>query len=469
MPEQDQTETAAVEAADATPRKAKLSLKFSVAVCLLVLLSMCVFWLISSYHTRNVLQQQADRLGPTLARQTAMQLTELVLANDLISINVVLGNLTHDSAIAEIAVLNIDNEVMAIASNAMAVPVPVIPLPFDLAGLQNEYTAEVAVSDSTAGHVRLSLDLSHIETTLINNLLFVIAATLVLLVLAAVLTNTYFQYLVVFPARLLSFALSNIRKGEIETCPEPKNDNELSGAIRQFNATAEFLAQNTFLYNIGRGIPESDKDIFETQPGRQTVTLLVIKMSNFQYLASTRSEEVIVNLLNKYYFFAGKVSQLYSGQVAYCSEEEVIINFGGVAMAEEQAFYAICAGQLFMQLLGDLCDVEGIQVPAKFRLAVHSGQAVGGLYSPITHETSNLTGKTLDLARQICDESPDNALLISGPACAEAGGESRVEVEVYSEGEDEFTLSTYLALAPIAEYRMLLERQAIQLVTLYSD
>ena len=469
MPEQDQSESATAHTVTDTPRKAKISRKFSVAVSLLLVLAMCVFWLLSSYNTRNTLQQQADRLGTTLARQTATQLTELVLANDLISINVILGNLTRDSAIAEIAVLSVDNEILAVASNAMAVPAPIIPLPVELASVQNEYTAEIRVSSSSAGYVRLTLDLSYIETALINNLLFIVAATVVLLALAVLLTNTYFQYLVAFPARLLSFALGNIRKGEIETCPEPKNENELSGAIRQFNATAEFLAQNTFLYNIGRGIPESDKDIFQTQPGRQAVTLLVIKMSNFQYLASTQTEDVIVSLLNKYYFYSGKVSQLYSGQVAYCSEEEVVINFGGLTMAEEQAFYAICAGQLFLQLRGDLCDVEGTQVPAKFRLAVHSGQAVGGLYSPITHETNNLTGKTLDLVRQICDESPDNALLISGPAFAEAGAESRIEAEIYSEGEDEFALSTYLALEPMAEYRMLLERQAIQLITLYAD
>ena len=467
--QQDQTENSAPEAAVSTPRKAKISRKFSFAVCLLILLSMCAFWLISNYNTRNVLQQQADRLGQTLAQQTATQLTELVLANDLISINVILGNLTRNSAIAEIALLGVDNNILASASNAMAVATPIIPLPFALAAIQQEYRAPIAVSNSTAGYVRVILDLSYIETALVNNLLFITATTVLLLLLGAMLTNSYFQYMVAFPAKLLAFSLANIRKGEIDTCPEPKGENELSQAINQFNTTAEFLAQNTFLYHIGKGIPESDRDIFQSQPGRQGVTLLVIKMSNFQYLASTQGEDVIVGLLNKYYFYAGKVSQLYSGEVAYCSEEEVIINFGNMAMAEEQAFYAICAGQLFLQLLGDLNDVDGEAVGAKFRLAVHSGQAVGGLYSPITHETNNLTGKTLDLARQICDESPDNALLISGPAFEEAGAGSRVEAEVYSAGEDEFALSTYLAHEPIAEYRLLLERQAIQLVTLYAQ
>ena len=89
----------------------QISRKFTFAISLLLILAMCIFWLISSFNTQNLLRQQADDLGQSLARQTAAQLTELMLANDLISLNVVLGNLTRDSSIAEVSVLNVDNEI----------------------------------------------------------------------------------------------------------------------------------------------------------------------------------------------------------------------------------------------------------------------------------------------------------------------------------------------------------------------
>lgn len=430
---------------------------------------MCVFWLISNYNTQNLLRQQADSLGQTLAQQTATQLTELMLTNDLISMNVVLGGLTRDSSIAEVAVLNIDNDVIAVASGIQAVDSTIIPLPFKLTRSQSEYLAPISLADSVAGYVRITLDLSYIEVGTVNNLLFVIAATLLLLVVAVTLTTTYFQYLVSFPANLLAFSLSNIRKGEIETCPEPENNNEISAAIRQFNATAEFLAQNTFLNNFGRRKPEADVQGFKVLPGKQDVTLLCIKMANFQYLASTLTEQLLVNLLNKYYFFAGKVSQLYSGTVTYCDDGEIVMNFASVQLEEEQAFYAICAGQLFLQLVGDLNDVEGETVAAKFRLGVHSGQAVSGLYSPITQETNNLTGKTLDLTRQICNESPDNSLLISQACFEHAGAGTRVDARDFSIVDDDYRIITYLVHEPMFDYLLLLERQAMQLVTLYTD
>ena len=462
--------SSSVQAAPAfAKRNTQISRKFATAVCLLLLLSMCVFWLISNHNTQNILRQQADNLGKLLAQQTATQLTELVLANDMISMNVILGNLARNSSIGKIAIVNIDNEIIAAARSELTTPATIIPLPIEFNRVQADYLAPITVAGSIAGYVRLSLDLSYIETGIVNNFLFVLASTLLLLIVAVTLTTTYFQYLIGFPANLLAFAISNIRKGEIEACPEPSNQNELSMAIRQFNATAEFLAQNTFLDNFGHRKPEVDPEQFTPNYGTQDVTLISIKMANFHYLSSTLSESTLVNLLNKYYFFAGKIAQLYNGQVTYCSEDEVVINFASDELEEEQAFYAICSGQLFLQLIGHLNDIEGDHIAAKFKLAVHSGQAVSGLYSPITQEKNNLTGKTLDATRKICDEAPNNSLLISKHCFDHAGAAARIDAEEFSIIGDGINIKTYLSNDPMSDNSLLLERQAIQLATLYAD
>jgi len=447
----------------------QISRKFTFAICLLLILAMCIFWLISSFNTQNLLRQQADGLGQSLAHQTAAQLTELMLANDLISMNVVLGNLTRDSSIAEVSVVNVDNEIMASASGSEMQVETLIPLPFSLSTLQVEYSAPITLADSIAGFVHLRIDLSYIEAGTLNNLMLVIGATALLLIVAAAVTTTYFQYLVSFPANLLSFSLSNIRKGEIETCPEPTTNNEISTVIRQYNATAEFLTQNTFLNNFGTRQPEADELRYKTHAGMQDATLLDLKMSNFHYLASTYSEFKMVALLNKYYFYAGKVSQLYNGSVSYCSDDEVLINFSTAKFAEEQAFYAICAAQLFLQLIGDINDIGEGPVDAKFKLAVHSGKTVSGLYSPITQDTDNLTGKTIDLTREICNACPSNSLLISENAFEHAGARTRIEADEYGQVGDHEQIRTYISLEPMSEYKILLERQAIQLGTVYSN
>ncbi len=489
----------------------KIGNRFTIAVCLLLALGMCAFWLISNYNTQRLLQQQADELGYTVAQQTALQMTELVLANDRISMNVVLDELIRGTSIVELAVINIDNEVIAIATQKLPDAKAFIPLPIALSQEHADYSVPISLQGSTAGSVRLVLDLSNIEVTVVNNLLMILGFSLLLILVAVVLTSTYFSYLVSFPVNLLAQSLANIRNGDIESCPEPDGDDEVSRAIHQYNQTAEFLMQNTFISRFPQQLPEFEPERY-TQAGHQGVAVLCVKMSNYTYLGSTLNEDLFINLRNKYYFFAGKVSEMYNGVVSSCSEEEVIIHFGESQLEEEQAFYAICAGQLFLRLVEEInkpslptlpedeaeeTDNEALNwkpertlererqkaqamreqmmseiglLGAKFTLAAHSGSMLRGIYSPITHETNSLSGETLDQARALSNEAPDNSLLISEPCYEAAGDGARLDAHAYLDTHaSPFDFEAYLSLEPLSDYRLLLDRQAHQLIGLWSN
>lgn len=471
MPAQQDMATgqASTDSPSSGKRSRKIARKFALSVCLLIVLTMCSFWLITSFNTQNILNRQATELGNLLAEQTAAQLTELVLANDLISMNVVLSQLAQSSTIAAVSVLNVDGNVIASATTNSPTATPFMPLPIALSSLSVDYLAPINLADSVAGYIRLRLDLSYIEVTIVNNLLLIIGATFLLIVIAALLTSTYFQTLVSFPANLLAYSLSNLRTGKIETCPEPKTENELSQVIRQYNATAEFLAANTYLNKLDTPDPNDTKQKFQTMAKRDDVTLLAIKLANFHYLASTQNEESLITLLNNFYFLAGKVSQLYGATVCFCSEGDILVNFDRVPLQEERAFMAICAGQLFLKLVGELDQFDDVKHNAKFRLAVHSGSAIKGLYSAISDDSVNLMGSTVDLVWQLSEECPDNTLILSETSLKHAGPGTRVEAEEFVEVGEPESIKTYLAGAPLEEFHLLIERQANQLKSLYSD
>ena len=147
-------------------RLSRVSTKFTVTGCLFLVLAMCVFWLISSYSNRSLLQQQADRLGQALAEQTAIQLTELILANDLISMNVVLNRLAEATGVQRISVLSVDNAVLAQAEGLGEAIRPLVPLPVPLASIRAQYEAPITLNDAVAGTVRLELNLDYIFTTI---------------------------------------------------------------------------------------------------------------------------------------------------------------------------------------------------------------------------------------------------------------------------------------------------------------
>jgi len=459
----------ATENPSPAPVPKHIARKFAFSVCLVVVLAMCSFWLISFYNTQNILRQQADVLGQALAEQTAARLTELVLANDLISMNVVLGSLAQAAAISEVAVLSVDDRVMASAASAAAESSPLLPVPLQLDSLHSEYRASIALEDTIAGYVRLQLDLSYIEAGLINNLLLVLGATTLILFIVALMVSLYFQTLISFPSRLLAFSLSNIRRGKIESCPEPKTNTELTELIRQYNSTAEFLARNTYLENFGERLPGPENTIPDVDLDNHETSLLAVQLANFQYLASTLPNRTLVALLNKYYFFACKVSQLYSGHVSFCADGEVLIDFADVTQEEEQAFLAICAGQLFLKLIAELAEVDNQQLRLKFHLAVHSGKMLTGVYSPLTGANNHLIGETLDYTRRLCELCPDNQLLISAASLLLAGPETRVDAVEYSNSEAADPARTYLSREPMSDYRLLIERQAKLLASLYAN
>ena len=443
-----------------------VSRKFSLLVCALLVLTMTIFWLLTSYSSQNILRQQADILGKNLASQTAAQVTELMLANDLISMNVVLTSLANDSTISEVSVVDINNRIIARASAKNSEIVRLIPLPIPLLSLENDYVTPISIADSIIGYVRLTLDMGYIDAGMVDNLALIMIATVLLLIVSIAITTLYYKYLINFPINLLSFYIGKIRKGEVEACPVPKDNNELTAVIRQFNATAEFLTQNTFLKNIGVSQPITEERNYKDLIGKEDTTVLLINMSNFQYLASTLSERNLASLLNKYYFYSGKISQLYNGYVCFCSEDEILINFNKIEIPEEQAFYAICGAQLFLQLFADMSQEVN---DAKFRLAIHSGNALNLLYSPITQKMDNLSGQTLDITRMISKECPDNSILISEPAFTNAGAGTRVDAEEFGPVGGGEQVNSLLALSPMSEYKFLLQKQAVQLLKLYKN
>ena len=128
---------------------------------------------------------------------------------------------------------------------------------------------------------------------------------------------------------------------------------------------------------------------------------------------------------------------------------------------------------MFLQLLESIVNINNkLSLDAKFRLGVHYGEFESGLYSPITGRFSNVHGETLDIARQICSDCPDNSLLASQTAFQMAGEDTRVVGEEYgvSTGaiENHADVHTVLCSNALASYRQLLDLQAIRLQPLLS-
>ena len=204
-----------------------------------------------------------------------------------------------------------------------------------------------------------------------------------------------------------------------------------------------FLTRYTFLDRYDGEIEPVDSAAWRSEE----ISLLVVRMSNYFSLATAMSRDHALQLLERYYFFAGQVSRIYNGHISYCHEDEILISFDRVSAAEEQAWYAIYAGQLFLRLVEHLnTHPKGVRTNASFTLAAHSGVVPARLYSPV---------------------SGANDSLISADCYQLAGGDARVNADPFDTESDD--AEVLLALDPPEEHGELLDSQAARLISTYPN
>src|SRR5690606_33398541 len=102
---------------------------------------------VMGHQLRQTAQQQAELVGQTLVSQTAATATSLLVANDILSLNVLLGNLARNPLVAHAAVYSTDNRILAEAGSR----------PSETG--EGLYAIPISFQEVLAGQLRISLDM----------------------------------------------------------------------------------------------------------------------------------------------------------------------------------------------------------------------------------------------------------------------------------------------------------------------
>lgn len=442
----------------------RLGQKFALTTAALLTLAMSVFWLVTNQTTENILRQQSDSLGTTLARQTAILVTELVLANDMVSMNVLLNQLTREPAIAQVAVLSIEDQVIAISGTATSTTGN---------ELFGSYVAPIALRDSLAGHVRVNLDQRYIEQGVTRNFMFMLAALVLLLLTGVAVVYAMIQHYVSFPLRLLNASIQSVRQAQPEPSPFGERNDEIGSVIRQYNRLIYELEDEENRQAIfgpeAAPPPRPHSETLYRRPGSAFVSIVNINISNYRSALHQHEPEETIELLNTYYFYIHKVTKLYNGNIEKCAGDEIIITFGATQADDEHCFHAVCAALLFLQITSTLArELEAQGLPTlQFKAGLHCGELLTGVLSSLEQNTYTVAGENLALTRQICKEAPLDMLIISEAAYVLAEADARLITEAYEDVVDntngEF-IKTWLVDEAMTKYKSLLDRQVEHLL-----
>ncbi|WP_265169933.1 AhpA/YtjB family protein [Pseudomonas solani] len=157
-------------------RRVPIALRIASHSLLLVALALVIYAWVMGMQFKQAMQQQADALGQSLTAQTAASATELLVSNDILSLNVLLNNLVKNPLVAHAAIYSVDNRILAEAGSR--------PKQGLLGEVEGLYSTPITFQEVIAGHLRLSLDMQQFQQPMTISLQSMGLLSLILLALA---------------------------------------------------------------------------------------------------------------------------------------------------------------------------------------------------------------------------------------------------------------------------------------------
>lgn len=204
-------------------RRVPIALRIASHNVILVALALVIYACVMGLQFKQAMHEQADALGESLTMQTATSATELLVSNDILSLNVLLNNLTKNKLVAHAAIYSMDNRILAEAGQR--------PKHGLLGEAEGIYQSKITFQDVTAGQLRISLDMDQFQQPMTISLQSMGILSAILLALSLALSLRMGRYLST-PLLQLRVWLRNID----EYTPATERNDEIGDLARQLHA-----------------------------------------------------------------------------------------------------------------------------------------------------------------------------------------------------------------------------------------
>jgi len=133
-------------------RRAPIALRIASHNVFLVAVALVIYACVMGLQFKQAMHEQADALGNSLVTQTAVSATELLVSNDILSLNVLLSNLAKNPLVAHAAIYSADNRLVAESGQRQKGSL------LDASG--GQYETKITFQNVNEGTLRVSLDMS---------------------------------------------------------------------------------------------------------------------------------------------------------------------------------------------------------------------------------------------------------------------------------------------------------------------
>jgi len=366
-------------------RRVSLALRIACHSLLLVALALIIYAWVISMQFKHAMQQQADAIGESLIIQTSASASELLVANDILSLNVLLANLVRNPLVAHAAIYSVGGDSRVLAE-AGARPTQSV-----LGEANGLYSTDITFQEVIAGHLRLTLNMRQFQQPMTISLQSMGILSLILLALTLALSMRL--------GRQLATPLMQLRlwlRDPDDPAPGSGRQDEIGDLARQLQsrlvverprparAAEEPELKPDFADDYDESTdadaddevpllddePDFDEDdafadveqsppgLVEPEPQPETgeTAILAVQLGaqeQLRRLPRTR----LMELLQSYRDCLEQAANLYQAELHTLKDGSSLVLFHSRDSGEDYLTHAICCGEL-MRALGHALQIE---------------------------------------------------------------------------------------------------------------